>query len=54
MQAGQKYGMKTMNQSLAELYLAHKVTMGEALARSSNIQELNDILSRSNEMINLK
>src|SRR5690606_12643636 len=46
LQSGQKYGMKTMNMSLAELYLARKITIGEAMARSSNVQELNEILSR--------
>ncbi len=50
MQAGQKYGMKTMNQSLAELYLKHKITLGDALGRSSNIQELNELLARKAEI----
>ena len=45
-QSGQKYGMKTMNMSLADLYLKHKITIGEAMARSSNVQELNEMLSR--------
>jgi twitching motility protein PilT len=45
-QAGQKFGMKTMNQSLAELYLGHKITIGDAVGRSSNVDELNDIISR--------
>src|SRR5574341_1165930 len=45
-QAGQKYGMKTMNQSLAELYLAHKISLSEAQARTANVQELNDIPTR--------
>ncbi len=45
-QAGQKYGMRTMNQSLAELYLQHKVTIGDAIARSSNVDELNEIVAR--------
>lgn len=49
-QAGQKYGMRTMNQSLAELHLAHKITLAEAQARSSNIQELNDILNLKQEV----
>jgi len=49
-QAGQKYGMRTMNQSLAELYLAHKITLAEAQARTSNIQELNDILNLKQEV----
>jgi twitching motility protein PilT len=50
MQAGQKYGMRTMNQSLAELYLKHKITLGDALGRSSNIQELNELLARKAEI----
>ncbi len=45
-QSGQKYGMKTMNQSLAELYNSGKVTIGDAMSFSSNIQELNEMLSR--------
>jgi len=45
MQAGQKYGMKTMNMTLAELYLARKITLGEALGRSANVQELNELLN---------
>ncbi len=49
-QAGQKYGMRTMNQSLAELYLAHKITLAEAQARTSNVQELNDILNLKQEV----
>lgn len=50
MQAGQKYGMKTMNQSLGELYLKHKITLGDAMARSSNMQELNELLARKSEV----
>ena len=46
-QAGQKFGMRTMNQSLAELYLGRKLTMGDAVARSSNPQEINDMIQRS-------
>ncbi len=46
MQAGQKYGMITLNQSLAELYLARKITMADMQARSSNVQELNELLAR--------
>jgi len=45
MQAGQKFGMKTMNMSLAELYMHRKITIGEAQARSSNPQELNELLN---------
>jgi twitching motility protein PilT len=50
MQAGQKYGMRTMNQSLADLYLKHKITLGDAMGRSSNMQELNELLARKSEM----
>jgi twitching motility protein PilT len=46
MQAGQKYGMITLNQSLAELYLARKISLGDAQARSSNVAELNELLAR--------
>lgn len=49
LQAGQKYGMKTMNQSLAELYLDKKITLSDALGRSSNIQELNEMISRKHK-----
>ena len=45
-QSGQKYGMKTMNQSLAELYNGGKITVGDAMSFSSNIQELNEMLTR--------
>jgi len=47
LQSGQKYGMRTMNQSLAELYNAGKITIGDAMSFSSNIQELNEMLSRT-------
>jgi twitching motility protein PilT len=50
MQAGQKYGMKTMNMTLAELYLARKITLGEALARSANVGELNELLNLKQEI----
>jgi twitching motility protein PilT len=45
-QSGQKYGMNTMNESLANLYMSRKITVGDALARSSNPDELNEMLSR--------
>ena len=50
MQAGQKYGMRTMNRSLAELYLRHKITLGDAMGRSSNAQELNELLVKKSEV----
>ncbi len=45
-QSGQKYGMRTMNQSLAELYLAGKITLNDAMNYSQNPQELGETLSR--------
>ena len=45
-QSGQKYGMKTMNQSLAELYNSGRITLNDAMSFSSNIQELNEMLTR--------
>ncbi|MCI0404574.1 MAG: type IV pilus twitching motility protein PilT [candidate division Zixibacteria bacterium] len=50
LQAGQKFGMKTMNQSLAELYLARKITQGDALARCSNQQEFADLVGRKMDL----
>ncbi|MFQ5868481.1 MAG: type IV pilus twitching motility protein PilT [Candidatus Zixiibacteriota bacterium] len=45
-QAGAKYGMKTMNQSLAEWCKAGRIAVQEAMSRSSDLGELNDMLSR--------
>ena len=45
-QSGQKYGMKTMNQSLAELYESGKISLNDAMAFSQNPQELSEMLSR--------
>jgi twitching motility protein PilT len=48
MQTGQdKYGMQTLNQSLASLYLDRKIAYEECMSRSSNQEELLDILKRS-------
>lgn len=46
-QSGQKYGMKTMNQSLAEHYNTGKVSINDAMSYSSNIQELNEMLTNA-------
>ena len=45
-QSGQKYGMKTMNQSLAELYQAGKISINDAMNYSHNTQELGEMLNR--------
>jgi len=44
-QSGQKYGMKTMNQSLAELYLSGKISINDAMNYTSDPQELGEMLS---------
>jgi twitching motility protein PilT len=47
MQTGQaKYGMQTFNQSLATLYFKKMITLQTALARSSNPDELQEMISR--------
>jgi twitching motility protein PilT len=47
MQTGQdKYGMQTFNQSLASLYFKRQITLEMAMARSSNADELNDLITR--------
>ncbi len=45
-QSGQKYGMKTMNQSLQELYQSGKITLNDGMAYSTNPQELSEMLER--------
>jgi len=45
-QSGQKYGMRSMNMSLAELYRTGKITLNDALGRSSDQNELNEMISR--------
>jgi twitching motility protein PilT len=47
MQTGQeKFGMTTFNQSLATLYFKKLITLELALARSSNTDELQDLINR--------
>jgi twitching motility protein PilT len=47
MQSGQeKFGMQTFNQSLATLYLQKQITLEVGLARSSNADELQEIINR--------
>lgn len=47
MQTGQaKYGMQTFNQSLATLYFRKLITLQTALSRSSNADELQEMISR--------
>jgi twitching motility protein PilT len=47
MQSGQdKFGMQTLNQALATAYFQKKITMEVAMARSSNTDELTEMISR--------
>jgi twitching motility protein PilT len=46
MQAGGKYGMNTMEQSLAQLVRAGQITIAAATERTSNVEELLDLLGR--------
>ncbi|MBW3564053.1 MAG: type IV pilus twitching motility protein PilT [Acidobacteria bacterium] len=47
MQTGQaKYGMQTFNQSLATLYFKRQISLQVALSRSSNPDELQEMISR--------
>ncbi len=53
MQTGQaKYGMQTFNQGLAALYFKRLITLQVALARSSNPDELQELISRGPAALN--
>ncbi|UCC44300.1 MAG: type IV pilus twitching motility protein PilT [Candidatus Zixiibacteriota bacterium] len=45
-QSGQKYGMKTMNQSLMDLYTGGKISLNDAMSYSHNTEELSEMISR--------
>jgi twitching motility protein PilT len=47
MQAGQKFGMQTMNQGLFAAYLQKKISLENALERSGNRQELEQMIQKS-------
>jgi twitching motility protein PilT len=52
MQTGQsKYGMMTFNQSLAQLYFKRLITLQMAMARSSNPDELQEMIARGSESV---
>jgi twitching motility protein PilT len=47
MQTGQdKYGMQTFNQALATLYHKRQISLDTALQRSSNVDELKELIER--------
>lgn len=53
MQTGQeKFGMQTFNQSLASLYFRKLITLELAMARSSNQDELQDLINRGAAALN--
>jgi twitching motility protein PilT len=52
MQSGQeKFGMQTFNQSLAALFLTKQISMDTAILRSSNPDELTEIINRSGGVV---
>ncbi len=46
LQTSQKYGMRTMNQSLADLYMQGKISYEHAISRSSNTEELEKLIEK--------
>jgi twitching motility protein PilT len=53
MQSGQdKFGMQTFNQSLATLYFQKQISMEVAMARSSNQDELTEMINRGANLAN--
>jgi twitching motility protein PilT len=53
MQSGQeKYGMQTFNQALAGAYFQKQITLEMAMTRSSNQDELQEMISRGATFVN--
>ena len=53
MQTGQdKFGMQTFNQALASLYLNRQITLDVAMQRTSNADELKDLIERGSGLNN--
>jgi twitching motility protein PilT len=53
MQSGQeKFGMQTFNQSLATAYFQKQITLETAVARSSNVDELQEMINRGASLTN--
>jgi twitching motility protein PilT len=50
MQAGQKYGMQTMNQGLHRAYMNRQISLEEALGRSSDVKELQQMLGKGDAL----
>jgi twitching motility protein PilT len=53
MQSGQeKYGMQTFNQALATAYFQKQISLEVALQRSSNTDELQEMINRGAGLVN--
>jgi twitching motility protein PilT len=50
MQAGQKFGMQTMNQSLYRLYTTRQISLEEAMGRTSDLNEFETMLARGRSL----
>jgi Tfp pilus assembly pilus retraction ATPase PilT len=46
MQAGQRYGMQTMNQALLAACLKHEINKQQALERSTDLKELQQMFDK--------
>jgi len=52
MQIGQsKHGMQTLNQSLCDLFLRRLITMEDAMARSSDVDELKNLIASGGSLL---
>jgi twitching motility protein PilT len=52
MQSGQeKFGMQTFNQSLATAYFQKQISIETAVARSSNVDELQEMINRGASLL---
>jgi twitching motility protein PilT len=49
-QAGQKYGMKTMNMALSELHAARKISLADAMAHSTSPAELEEMINKKGQV----
>lgn len=52
-QAGQKYGMQTMNQSLYMHYVNKNISLEECLSRSPNLEEMEKMIEQKSIFVNL-
>jgi twitching motility protein PilT len=50
-QAGQKYGMQTMNQSLFHLYTTRQIALGTALSSTRDPDELKRMIEQKSPVL---